>query len=264
MSASGSRAQFGEHVQQSLGPDFDRYVGEMYRKGSYRERERSRGAGPDSAISMGMGPDTVSKITGTGEIRNGFAPGARLLHNSPTYAGNRRMTEEHVFDIPEDADHTRRPVYGYLRDTRHPEPGMYGHALMDVHPNPRRAVTTSGGDSLDGFLDAHSEHDDPHEAASMLDVEDLNDHHEPWPSDGNYREVQVHGGPIDLRREVTKAHLFRSQYNTRDVDRAKEELKMARVPTKVYQHMEYQPTLDKELFGEGKTGWVDEEAHRQF
>lgn len=264
MSRSGSSAQFGGYLpQESLGPSFDRYHAQMQHQGLLRSGEQTRGAGEGKEIAISMAPTTIPKITGTGEIRNGFAPGAQLLNSGPAYENNRVQAEHHVLGIPYDADHTGRPIYGYLTSAHDREPGYYGHAVLDVQPHPRREVTTSPSDSLDEFIDNLGHHDDPEYAGQSVEVEGLDHDHTPLPSHHNYREVQIHGGPIDLRREVSRGHLFRTDFNSDQIDRASSELKMARVPHRVYQNYEYQPTLDRDTFGEGKTGWVDEQAYQR-
>lgn len=268
MSTSGSSAQFGNWQQQSLGPDFDRYVGERRAEGSQRYAREASGARQGATVAISANPSKVPEIAASGEIRNGFAPGAKLLHSGHTYEDNRINTEEALFGVPQEASHEKRPVYGYLEHAHDRNPGPYGHAVLDVHPNPRRSVTTNLGDSLDRYLEAsrNNYYNDLPESydAEEVGVEDLNEHHEPWPGgEHGYREVQVHGGPINLRREVTRAHLFRDHYNTDNVDVAATRLREKRVPTTVYRRMEYQPTLNEEAFGVGKTGWVNEEAYRR-
>lgn len=260
MSTSGSRAQFG---QLSLGPDFDHYANQMRFAGSQEYAQRAQGAGEGKTISVSVPPSDVRKITGTGEIRNGFGPGATLRSTARAYLDNRLQAEEHVFGVPGDADHTQRPIYGYLEHTNDPRPGPYGHAVFDIQPRRDRELTTLPGDSMDQFTEKREEYSgDPEWAGRSIDVEHLNEHHEPWPGGHwGYQEVQVHGGPIDLRREVSRAHLFRQHYNDDAVNQASSELKTARVPHAVYRHMEYQPTLDQETFGKGKEGWVNEEAY---
>ena len=266
MSTSGSAAQFGNYVQPSLGEDFDRYMGERYVDGSRRSMRESQGAGEGKTVAVSAAPHKISEITASGEIRNGFAPGARLLHSGQTYEDARLRTEEGLFDVPRDAPHDKRPVYGYLEDANDRRPGPYGHAVLDVHPRPGRFVTTNEGDSLDRFddLNAPNEEDyDPQLDFRDGGLEELDSTHEPWPGgEHGYREVQVHGGPINLRKEVTRAHLFRTNHNSDNVDVAAARLRGQRVPTTVYRDMEYQPTLSEEAFGPGKKGWVNEEAYR--
>lgn len=266
MSQSGSRAQFG---QMSLGPDFDRYVGQMMVAGSHRDAMQRRGPADDHEVSISMTPSKAGMVAHTGNVVNGFAPKARLLHRSDTYESNRRAAEGGLFGVPEDAPHDQRPIYAYLRGNE-AAPGPYGHAVLDIHPRDRR-ITTTPGDSLNNYSQ-HGKTVGTYGDQSGFDDRDVEqlstDHrHDDYLPDEAYREVQVHGGPIPLK-EVKRATLYHLPgeddfyLNSIDTREALLELRRAKVPTRVMRHMEYQPTLDPKTFGKGQEGWVNEEAYR--
>ena len=260
MSTSGSRAQFGEWEQQSLGPDYDQYVGQMMRAGSIRAQAQAVGPAEDHEVSVSMPHIGARRVTHSGHIVNGFAPGATLYGgNGGSYERNRRSAEEGLFDIPKDAPHEERPVYGYLRERDHERPGVYGDVVFDLHTGGRR-VTTTPGDSLNNY----SSYSHPG-AYSADDVEDLVADHtsDDRHPDEAYREVQVHGGPIPLN-QVKRASVYRDNLGDPDGTSSREtalELRRKKVPTRIMRHTEYQPTLDQGMFGKGKTGWVNQEAY---
>jgi hypothetical protein len=234
--------------------------------GTHR-RSVERDIHPDVETSVSMTPHNAVKVAQSTEIRNGFAPGAILHGDGTPYLEARVVAEKDLFDVPKTADHTERPVYGYLRDRHKPSAGPYGEAVFDV--SPQGPVTTTYGDSLDNYQDAkdsilreyEEEHtapdprDLPHEIAERVDVEDFGPQHVPetgWRT--GYREVQMHGGPISTEH-VTKAHFFGQQWY-----REAQATRDAGIRTSLYERGEFQPTLDRDTFGTGKSGWVDVEA----
>lgn len=266
MSASGSSAQFGGYVQPSLGEDFDKYAGQMMVAGSQKFAEEQRGPAEGYEVSVSTKHPDAIKVANSGQIHNGFHPDARLLGGmGGTYEDNRRAAEEALFGIPRDADHTQRPVYGYLR---HRElPGPYGNVVFDVHPGERR-VTTTPGDSLNNFSRTPDEGEDDRSFYEG-DVEGLAKDHDSYDHGlhDTYREVQVHGGSIP-KAHIKRASVFVHDYEPRIASRAEDRdwetvhnLRSAGIPTRVMGHMEYQPTLDRETLGLGEVGYVDLEAH---
>lgn len=250
MSNSGSSAQFGDYVQPSLGHDFDVYHDQLQQQ-AIRKEMLDYGPAPEHEASISMKMHKARQVAESGRIVNGFAPYARLLNTGHDYEEARRYTEHHLFGTPMDAPHHDRPIYGYVRDARNPDDGPYGNVVMDIAPRRGREVTTTPGDSLDLGLYTHN-------------VENLSNQH--VNDTDHYREVQFHGGPINLK-EVKRAHLFgRGSYAdltpNEETWRTSDALRQAGVRTTVYRMMEHQPTLDQEMFGRGKVGWVDAEAHR--
>jgi len=270
MSTSGSRTQFGQWKQQSLGPDYDHYVGQMMVAGSQREAMQRRGPAEDHEVSISMKQPAARMAAHTGTVVNGFAPGARLYGSGETYANNRRVTERKLFDIPKDAEHYDRPIYGYLRHQEDHMSRPYGDVVLDIHPG-QRELTTTPGDSLNNVRLPGQRY-----GYTDQDVERLSAEHEPEDRDPGeyYREVHVHGGPVRTN-EIKRATIFRSEAplphsaNEKRIEQAKAdhdretvlELRKAKIPTRVMRHMEYQPTLDQATFGKGKEGWVDQEAY---
>lgn len=251
MSASGSSAQFGDYVQPSLGHDFDVYHHQLQQQ-QIRKDMLDYGPAPDHEAAVSMHFDKARRVAESGRIVNGFAPYAELLNRGRAYENARRSTEHHLFDVPTDAPHYERPIYGYVRDASHPDEGPYGRAVFDIHPRPGREITTTPGDSLDLGMYTH-------------DVENLSQQH--INDTDHYREVQFHGGPIRAK-EIKQAHLFGgtdrngpTHMPTRETIQTRDALRQAGIRTKVYRMMEHQPTLDEEMFGRGKVGWVNAEAH---
>lgn len=270
MSTSGSAAQFGDYVQPSLGQDFDHYVGQMMVAGSHRAAMQRRGPADDHEVSVSMKPDRARQVAHTGAVVNGFSPGARLYGSGQTYERNRRNTEHKLFDVPKDAEHYDRPIYGYLRHQDDHGSRPYGSVVLDIHPG-NRELTTTPGDSLNNVRLPGQRY-----GYTDQDVERLSTDHRPDDRDPgeSYREVQIHDGPIRAS-EVKRATIFHveaplphSEYEKRleygkaeSVRETLLELRRAQIPTRVMRHMEYQPTLDERTFGKGKEGWVDAEAY---
>jgi hypothetical protein len=267
MSGAGSSAQFGNYVQPSLGEDFDRYAGQMYAAGSRKTMGEDHGPGEGYEVSVSTSPVKAAQVAVSGEIRNGFHPDARLLGGmGGPYEENRRAAEESLFGIPEDADHTKRPVYGYLRHKDHP--GPYGDVVFDVHPGNRR-VTTTPGDSLNNFSRVMDEGEDETSFYPDVDVERLSSHHDAYDHNDfdGYREVQIHGGSIP-KKNIKHASVYDMDFDQDQREKplsgtwdAIRNLRSAGIPTRVMGYMEHQPTLDREMFGKGRTGYVDLEAH---
>lgn len=251
MSTSGSSAQFGDYIQPSLGHDFDVYHHQL-RQQQIRKEMQDYSPAPDHEPAISMRMHNARQVAESGRIVNGFAPYARLLNNGHDYEDARRYTEHHLFGTPTDAPHHERPIYGYVRDAREADDGPYGNVVMDIAPRQGREVTTTPGDSLDIGMYTH-------------DVENLSQHHA--NDTDHYREVQFHGGPIRLN-EVKRAHIFGtggysddSRSPNPDTWQTADALRNAGVRTTVYRMMEHQPTLDSEMLGRGKVGWVDAEAY---
>jgi hypothetical protein len=260
----GSSSQFGQWKQPSLGADFDRYAGQMMRAGSQRAQARSAGPAEDQEVSVSMPHIGARRVSHSGHIMNGFAPGATLYGGmGGAYERNRRGVEAGLFDIPRDAPHEERPIYGSLRSKSSEHPSVYGDVTFDLHTGDRR-VTTTPGDSLNNFDSWTGSYDERNYTKD--DVDDLSiyhrygDHH----PDEEYREVQVHGGPIPLS-QVKRATVFRDSLGDLDGTSAREtvlELRRQKVPTRIMRHTEYQPTLDQKIFGTGEEGWVNQEAYQ--
>lgn len=262
MSTSGSRAQFGQWQQQSLGPEYDQYVGQMMRAGSLRAQAQAVGPAEDHEVSVSMPHIGARRVAHSGHIVNGFAPGATLYGGSGGgYERGRRSAEEGLFEVPKDAPHEERPIYGSLRSKGNEHPSEYGDVTFDLHSGGRR-VTTTPGDSLNNYTDSR---DPDFLSYSTDDVEELNIDHRHSNRDPNepYREVQVHGGPIPLK-QVKRATVFRGTLGDPDGTSSREtvlELRRRKIPTRVMRHTEYQPTLDQATFGKGEEGWVNQEAY---
>lgn len=218
----------------------------------------------DQTVSIGVPTEKTRQVMASGHIVNGFAPGAGLLRPTTTYEYNRRQAEEHLFDVPQDADHTQRPIYGYLRKSDEHGPTMYGNVTLDVNTSGRR-VTTTPGDSLDNYLEHDPNNGDNGWSSRGFGreaVEDLDENHDAWDTGGGgYREVQIHGGPLSTR------HIMRATVRKNAGDSfassAVKHLRAARIPTTVMQRHNYQPTLSEGMFGKGKTDWVDIEAYQK-
>jgi hypothetical protein len=263
MSASGSSSQFGQWKQQSLGPAYDRYVGQLSRAGFQRAQAQAAGPAEDHEVSVTVPHIGARQVTHSGHIMNGFAT-TLYGGNGGAYERNRRAVEEGLFGIPRDAPHEERPIYGSLRgksSEEHPSP--YGDVTFDLHTAGRR-VTTTPGDSLNNFDAWTGERRERNYTKD--DAEDLSIYHrsEDHHPDEEYREVQVHGGPIPLS-QVKRATVFRDSLADLDGTSSREtvlELRRKKIPTRIMRHMEYQPTLDEATFGEGKEGWVNAEAYQ--
>lgn len=248
MSGSGSSAQFGQMAMD---------VPVQYRPTPVRNEP-----GEGQVVSVDVPTYKVRHVTSSGHILNGFSPGANLWGLGATYENSRRRTEEELFDVPRDADHTQRPVYGYLRKTEHPGPTQYGDTTLDLHTSGRR-VTTTPGDSLDNFV----EHDPNNNSGwgngfGREAVEDLDEHHDAWDTSGDYREVQIHGGPLSTKH-ITGATVHRDPRVSEFAESAVKHLRAARIPTRVMEFHNYQPTLDESQLGKGKTDWVNIEAYQR-
>lgn len=257
--------------QLSLGKQFEDFATSLPPKSS----------GPRNAegttISVSMDPDKAAAVARNGAIRNGFDPATSGVSKVISEHADRRLSERHIFDIPEDADHTQRPVYAWLRHSdTHETP--FGDAVLDVHPGNRR-VTTHPGDTLMNFARSKVEQiyqpggprpGDINEHAAYYtkrNTEELGPHHQPILRDPydrtnkpEYREVHIHGGAIPAS-QISRATLYRSANFEEGIDQARDALRGAGIPTRVMTHMEYQPTLDSKMFGKGEKGWVDEEAY---
>jgi hypothetical protein len=260
-------------VQMSIGRQFIPFT----ESSAPPRRETPNAEG--TSISVSMSPEDAIKVGKSRVIRNGFDPNTAGLSETGSTFANRVASEKHLFGIPDSADHQQRPVYAWLRNSDSPE-RHFGDAVLDVSPGDRR-VTTVEGDSLmrhaRNKVELHYDHGmvaddrlDEH-AANGIKVEDLNHSHQPIASDmisralnsrsPEYREVQVHGGAIPSSH-ITKATLYRGSASDVDVDNAKDALRSSGVPTRVMSFMEYQPTLDQQTFGSGRSDWVDEDAYR--
>ena len=261
MSVSGSRAQFGKWEQQSLGPEYDQYVGQMMRAGSLRAQARALGPAEGHEVSVSLPHMGARHVAHSGHILNGFAT-TLYGGNGGSYERNRRAAEEGLFDIPRDAPHEERPIYGSLRSRDNEHPSPYGDVTFDLHTGGRR-VTTTPGDSLnnfDAFTGERRERNYTQDDAEDLSIYHRSEDHHP---DEEYREVQVHGGPIPLK-QIKRATIFRDSLGDPDGTSSREtalELRRQKIPTRVMRHTEYQPTLDREVFGDGKEGWVNQEAY---
>lgn len=261
-------------VQLSLGRQFNNIAAVL----------SSGRQGPPNAegtsISVSMDPMDAAEVGRNGAIRNGFDPLTPGLSETGSRFADRTSMEKHVFGIPEDSGHDERPVYAWLRHSDSTE-RPFGSAVFDVHPGGRR-TTTVAGDSLQRHaknkIEMHhapggrSSDDIDKSAASYINVEDLNHDHQPIVTDmidralnhraPAYREVQIHGGAVPASN-IERATLYRDGNADSSIDVARDALRSARIPTRVLQHMEYQPTLDKKMFGAGKTGWVDEDSYKR-
>lgn len=260
-------------VQMSIGRQFIPFAESS--PSSRREASNAEG----TSISVSMSPEDAVKVGQSRAIRNGFDPETAGLSETGSTFADRVSSEKHLFGISDSADHRQRPIYAWLRNSDSPE-RHFGDAVLDVSPGDRR-VTTVEGDSLmrhaRNKVELHYDHgmyaDDQLDksAAKGIKVEDLNQGHQPIASDmisralnsrsPEYREVQVHGGAIPSSH-ITKATLYRNSASHADVDNAKDALRSSGVPTRVMSYMEYQPTLDQQMFGSGRSDWVDEDAYR--
>jgi hypothetical protein len=169
--------------------------------------------------------------------------------------------EKVAFDIPSTAGGDKRPTYGHLRaDGDYTGGGnQYGKVSLDLWPGSHH-LTTTQGDSLDDYVEARDDYHgytsrskapmSKNDAKEAIGLEDLTPEHK---SDGyDYREIQVHGGPVQTK-DVQRANIRRrnpwmGDMKTASPDRAGEDetakhLRRAGIPVTMVDSRVYQPTL---------------------
>ena len=165
---------------------------------------------PEHQLSISMPHTALISAIDENRFRNAWEVNTGS-HSDPEYLFNRKMGEQRVFGIPEEAGAEKRPVYGLLRQKetldypRNDTPAapeytkerLYGNTLVDIKPpTSRQHVTASWEDSLDRTI-----LEDKTVKADRLTP---TSHAPRSPED--YTEVQWHDRPIP-KTDIEAVHL---------------------------------------------------------
>lgn len=284
-----------------------------------------RGNDEDVKYSMAMPVPALNKALQTNQFKNMFQQGnigsvawsgtREKEHEVPeskkvetikntVYGHTRREAEHELFGIPMEAKGAERPVYGFMRPAdmekaKRDMQGVYGEALVDIKKptNPKANVTATRGDSLNRFIDAQTEWEDPDDEDLSMDhlvMHDTMHHSEVMPNEAlnryqkhDYIELQWHRGSKPRpKTDIEGVHFrenIRGNYDdgvlpvadhTLDTSgiekmheqhhKVAEQLRNSGLNAPVTSHVEYsyrEPGLFDELPGADHYGWTGDKVH---
>lgn len=216
----------------------------------------------DHTVSINMShKGALGFARDTGVVKNVFhlEKEGRNDERSPGYLRNRRQLENVAFGIHPSAGGDKRPTYGHLRESHDygSAGSMYGDVGLDLWPGSHH-LTTTRGDSLNDYMDAREAENgysdertplDKYTATEAIGLEDLDKTHKADDS-YEYREVQVHGGPV-RPKDVQRASImtgqgydeFSKKQNADKVDETAKHLRRAGIPVTMLDRRDYQPTI---------------------
>lgn len=215
----------------------------------------------DHEVSINMSGESLAGVLEAGEVRNDFHPDVpKRARNSPGYAQSRIQTEHDKLNVPLDAGHEDRPVYGAVRDVHEENPAdIYGPHRLDIALStgrPRERVTTTEDDSM-----ARTVAQDP---ARTLDETSVAEDRGPY----RYREAQIFGGvPLARITRVAMRTFAPARGRLDHYDRAavsgllnlRDKVLRTGIPVSIVRRQTFeQPTLSLQQFGPGHSWTADE------